>query len=1021
MRINHIHIHAISISMQIRRGQWSRPVLMGVLDAIGTAMASNADVKGGRLPSSLLALIPHLLTRIEDAVIDEGQLNPRAVQLVLLRRVFGPAAAVEAVRRGNALALSAAVRDIRLRSSPEVMHVTEWLATVIRETKTPADWPVLFHHLLAVAGRDNKSRTIAFSAVMECLTRGSAAARPLTVHLAYLLGQNRQLARAFIQHVRGYGKHLPNQGYLLKRTPPLVLVLLLSLSRMPQLGEHLARTLLPAVVAALDTGVKLERLQGATWMRDWGFSPIAYLRDVAAAIPSDAEDALQGALQLALAPSLRNSHPQAVRELLLSLFRAHPFVRRETLRRLLSASAGCVRIARLAIALDPETLADLLRTDGETIIAGLCALLLPDPDQGEGEGGLTDTFVVLLRGLLREHELLVHRHLAAQRPVTGAHLHVLNGLQSGLLKGALLAADCEQLVTLFSRTVLHGVAAMQLLEHFQLVGGDEVDWNVAVELATDENGDCCFPLGALLSNVLVLRGLRSEASLSQLEMERAMAALGPALFQLCELLLVPGALELARGGLFAPAIEYLVLFSPLAGGREQLSMLSQLIVRAGDARVDLNPHVAAVLLDMVIGDATVFVAAPATAAFALERLDGDGRDIFDRGLQQLLNTCPLTGGESEAVRMLWTQFARTAARIKAPLSRAMVAFAGALARASVETPALQRVLFPALEAAVACRVSGELSGSSDLVDQLAVITDSSQGGQVCRVLLHEGALRTGGPMEIARAIIMHFGVVEEGAGVGVGVGVGSNAGSEGRLVRSKLRCLGGNETTAKAAVNGLINFITARLDEMRWVLQLEEEGIEVDAFVRQMFLPIAELLLVLTRGSIGGGHGERLQYVLTRFYQSGTQLLSLLTERTATGPACAELFVLAIGKLTRQIYTLLPVQQQLDVTAAKQRAILNKDKNGSKGADTDTGIGIGTGTGQNAKAPRKDGSLETIRRQARLISTLVFTLERFEAAYLKTRERLKQAASGWPSELPRAIARDFKIRTESLDSAAVGQ
>ena len=439
----------------------------------------------------------------------------------------------------------------------------------------------------------------------------------------------------------------------------------------------------------------------------------------------------------------------------------------------------------------------------------------------------------------------------------------------------------------------------------------------------------------------------------------------PRLVELCELLQVPGALEGCKAGrdnLTALAIKFVASEASegVYNARDRIGLISKLISNTSESTGSVS----------VVPDFTGLLRLPCdwnsyegTLKYLLENIS-----IFSPEFNLILPKIPI---KIDFQILLSRAICRISEHTSVPLTNELLGVIGGMAGRVVSEPQLSKALINLLSIK---NMSPSYSCSLN-VQKFAEISEPNLIKAVVDFAMEYEGVIAGIEVELIKSIVMFYGIIE-GEDVG---------GVESRHISaplSKLKHAHLNEKSVNFAVLALLQRIHQSLSHGHKLLKHCPEIYIYDpaeCIKKWMF---TDELLGMTRGLISGKAAAKLHLALTSFYDLTTKLLQL---KPPASSALKELTGIVGGQLNRQVYALIPLQQE------KMQNNLKQDLNLKKADE---------------KRP-----LNAAGNAGKTVTGLVFAMEKFEETLIKA---VESGEEGWCEKIVRSTARDFKIRLEQL-------
>ena len=209
-------------------------------------------------------------------------------------------------------------------------------------------------------------------------------------------------------------------------------------------------------------------------------------------------------------------------------------------------------------------------------------------------------------------------------------------------------------------------------------------------------------------------------------------------------------------------------------------------------------------------------------------------------------------------------------------------------------------------------------------------------------------------------------------------------------VVSKFKNVHLNEKSVMYSLTALLNVVQGDLEMAHKLLKRVPDLVkrDIDGFLRIWLMDLTGMMLGLTKGLISGRGAVRLHGLLASFYDLCTKLIEITRRNEESSDSrLSELIQSVAGQLNKQIYALIPLQQDKIQTVLKQELSLKK-------ASKDTATSKMSSSTQTGKS----------------VTNLVYEMEKFEEALLRKVRNGELRCE----KIVRSTARDFKIRLEQL-------
>lgn len=252
---------------------------------------------------------------------------------------------------------------------------------------------------------------------------------------------------------------------------------------------------------------------------------------------------------------------------------------------------------------------------------------------------------------------------------------------------------------------------------------------------------------------------------------------------------------------------------------------------------------------------------------------------------------------------------------------------------------------------------------------------------------NEGAIE-GLREELIKSLLMFYGIIDDADDV--------DSASEKVNIHSKFKNIHLNEKSINYALNALLadiqkDLLTAQKIFKYHVTLFDQDP---DKFLNLWIMRIGkEMFPGMTRGLISGKGAIKLHGLLSNFYDLCTKMIKRLPKVADHGKLVQfkELMKIVGGQLNKQVYALIPLQQEKLQSILKQELNLKKSP-GSKSRSRSDAAG-------------------------KSVTNLIFEMEKFEEnliGFLRNRSNANDLEGGWSEKIVRSTARDFKIKLEQL-------
>ena len=660
--------------------------------------------------------------------------------------------------------------------------------------------------------------------------------------------------------------------------------------------------------------------------------PVEYLSKVAECIGSDSETGIKGALQL-----INSINSGLSEKFFIELYRKHPFARRELLKSLKYDTLLWKSVYEIDSiifkehfkAVNPEKLKVLIENCPELVSKVV-----------ENEDELQEAF---------------------DEVGNEKRLRVLIEIDSVLLNKALknMKIDPERI----NNELSSGTVRIRN-SHTVQIG----DWREIVSIA----------------QVLVLRTSVGDEEMTSKFVE------------LCELLTVPGAIDegIIRESLIELAIEFVIKADGIYSRREKILLISKLIstVKSSCDYFGFGGSYSQII--SLFGDD--LSSCEGTMKFLLERISEPSEEFYD-----LIKRIPLT----VEFLNLATKAIQRIEKEKLELRESILFLISNVAGRVVSEPQLNKTLTVLLS-----KKYKKLN--NEKLNILGKFTDISEPNMIKLVcewgLEHEVE---GIREEMMKSILMYYGIIETSgdgdpeanAGADAGdkeKGKGHSANNTGNksnttpttAATTKFKNIHLNEKSVNFVLTILLNECQVNLETAHKLIknyfqQFEENPNE---FLNRWVLGIVENgLMGLTRALISGKGAIKLHSLLTSFYNLCRRILLASSLKKEYPEKLKELTRIVGGQLNKQVYALIPLQQEKIQTILKQDLNLKKSK-GTASASTTTTSG-------------------------KSVTALIYEMEMFEETLIGVLRERPTGEKGWCEKIVRSTARDFKIKLEQLE------
>ncbi len=209
--------------------------------------------------------------------------------------------------------------------------------------------------------------------------------------------------------------------------------------------------------------------------------------------------------------------------------------------------------------------------------------------------------------------------------------------------------------------------------------------------------------------------------------------------------------------------------------------------------------------------------------------------------------------------------------------------------------------------------------------------------------------------------------------------------------------------TAASIAAVILNWITSSLAHCEWMLKqckvhFKDGNYDSAALTSlcKVFQPIVQCQVVLTCATLTGVTAEKLQLSLQKTYRLAAHVLAFLmtTEKPFDLESLKVLFVLVANELSPNVYTMIPLVQQLEAEQSRAQLDAKRMKKAKSGASKST------------------TSSKTIR-ESKLLPTLIFNIEIFDKHLLEIARKKNVTLV---DQIYRSTARDFRIQTDELEA-----
>jgi hypothetical protein len=449
----------------------------------------------------------------------------------------------------------------------------------------------------------------------------------------------------------------------------------------------------------------------------------------------------------------------------------------------------------------------------------------------------------------------------------------------------------------------------------------------------------------------------------------------PKFVELSELLLVPGGIvnENLKGALIELAIEFVIEADGIYSKKEKISIISKLI-GISSSLIHFGGSYSKLL--GLFDDWSLY---EGSLKFLLERISKASEEFYEMSKQ-----IPFLSVEIQNL------FSKTVGRIEGEveLRESVVGVIGNLAGRVVSEPQLTKALAILLSRKYSSnrpstssiqmprKPSNTQMPVTPLLNKFIELSDPNLIKLVCEWGLEYGRIE-GLREEMVKSILMFYGIIElEGEDTTTAIST------------SKFKNVHLNEKSVNFILTILLNELQNNLTVAHKLIKnyyvLYEE--DPDEFMNRWVFNMIPVLIGLTRGLISGKGAIKLHSLLSSFYKLCQKLISHKQKQDEYPMKLKELTSIVGEKLNKQIYALIPLQQEKIQTILKQELNLKKSK------------GSGNGGGNLGKG----------------VTDLIFEMEKFEEILISMLRARPAGEKGWCHKIVRSTARDFKIKLEQL-------
>ena len=441
------------------------------------------------------------------------------------------------------------------------------------------------------------------------------------------------------------------------------------------------------------------------------------------------------------------------------------------------------------------------------------------------------------------------------------------------------------------------------------------------------------------------------------------------MIELCDLLLVPNAIEKERReNLVDLAVEFVASNS---GGifkeKEAVLMISKLISTSEEsAKVKGGSYEN--VMKLFEGAKVDWNNYGGTLKFVLEKVSLVSATFYD-----FITQIPMTAETQILAANAICRFDDSACQLNWHVGNLIGNMAGIV----VSEPQLRKPLVNLLSRTYVKTIVGEPVSIS-----LAKFADVSEPGMIKSIV--EFGIKydciDGLKAELIKSVLMYYGIIEDDT-----LTVTKNS-----SVVSKFKNVHLNEKSVMYSLTALLNVVQGDLEMAHKLLKRVPDLVkrDIDGFLRIWLMDLTGMMLGLTKGLISGRGAVRLHGLLASFYDLCTKLIEITRRNEESSDSrLSELIQSVAGQLNKQIYALIPLQQDKIQTVLKQELSLKK-------ASKDTATSKMSSSTQTGKS----------------VTNLVYEMEKFEEALLRKVRNGELRCE----KIVRSTARDFKIRLEQL-------
>lgn len=443
----------------------------------------------------------------------------------------------------------------------------------------------------------------------------------------------------------------------------------------------------------------------------------------------------------------------------------------------------------------------------------------------------------------------------------------------------------------------------------------------------------------------------------------------PRLVELCELLQVPGALD---GGTQDILTDLAIDFVSSEAGegvfsvRERISLISKLVTSLEGREIASNAWKGRDFAGL-LRIPCEWNSHEGTLKYLLERIS-----VYSPEFNSILPKIPVKIDFQVLISQAICRMGESSANI--PLTNELLSVIGGMAGRVVSEPQLVKPFMSLLSIKKYQMITGATLNN---VQKFSELSDPNLIRSVVEFAMEYDGIIDGIGEELIKSIIMFYGIIEDGDSEETSNPKKKIPGN------SKFKHLHLSEKSVNFAVMALLTRVQGKLSTAHKLLRhcpeiyTSSPGEFIGKWV------IKDELVGMTKGLISGKAAGKLHTILASFYDLITRLLQ---SEGNLDSALKELTGIVGSQLNRQVYALIPLQQE------KMQNNLKQELNLKKSTEKKTPTG-------NTNAGKS-------------VTGLVFAMEKFEETLIKAIET--DGPAGWCEKIVRSTARDFKIRLEQL-------